>query len=114
MFEYREAVLVRPIVHYFGEHEDGDVLLPSRLWCKEVVTFLLIRTQNMSFFRSQEEAKNDEPWIRTRPDSSASGMISFQCCSDQYAFCILVGDLIRCTYLDGITHDGLPILDNEA
>jgi hypothetical protein len=47
MLEYGEAVLVRPIMHYFGEDEDGDVLLPRRLWCKEVVTFL--RTQNMSF-----------------------------------------------------------------
>ena len=58
MFEYGKAVLVGPVVHYFGEYEDGDVLLPCRLWCKEVVTFL--RTQNVSFFQSQEEAKNDE------------------------------------------------------
>jgi hypothetical protein len=55
------------------------------------------------------------PWIRIRPDSSASGMFSFQYCSCyQYTFYLSVCDLIRCTYLDGITHDGLPILDNEA
>jgi hypothetical protein len=47
MFEYGEAVLIRPVVHYFREDEDGDVLLPCRLWCKEVMTFL--RTQNVSF-----------------------------------------------------------------
>ena len=46
MFEYGEAVLVRPVVHYFGEYEDGDVLLPCRLWCKKVVTCL--KTQNVS------------------------------------------------------------------
>ena len=39
MFEYGEAVLVRPVVRYFGEDEDGDVLLLCRLWFKEVVTF---------------------------------------------------------------------------
>ncbi len=47
MFEYGEAILVGPVMHYSGEDEDGDVLLPCRLWCKEVVTFL--RTQNVSF-----------------------------------------------------------------
>jgi hypothetical protein len=114
MFEYGEAVLIRPVVHYFGEDEDGDVLLPCRLWCKEVMTFL--RTQNVSFvpIPGGRKQKNDEPWIRTWPDSSAPGMFFFQNCSYGYAFYILVCDLIRCTYLDGITHDGLPILDNEA
>jgi hypothetical protein len=32
-------------------------------------------------------------------------------CSYRYAFYISACDLIRCTYLNGITHDGLPILD---
>jgi hypothetical protein len=47
VFEYGEAVLVRPVVQYFGEYEDGDVLLLCGLRCKEVLTFL--RTQNVSF-----------------------------------------------------------------
>ncbi len=47
MLEYGEAILVGPVMHYFGEHENRDVFLPCRLWCKEVVTFL--RTQIVSF-----------------------------------------------------------------
>ena len=37
MFQYCEAVLVGPVVYYFGEEEDGDVLLPCRLGRKEVL-----------------------------------------------------------------------------
>ena len=57
MFEYGEAVLVGPVVYYFGEKEDGDILLLCRLWCKEVVTFS--RTQNVSFFPIQEGRKQE-------------------------------------------------------
>ena len=84
MFEYGKAVLVRPVVHYFGEYEDEDVLLPCRLWCKKVVTFLFLRTPKMwalfQFQYGMAEAKCDEPWVRTRSDSSASGMFFFQYC----------------------------------
>jgi hypothetical protein len=37
MFQYGEAVLIGPVVRYFGDDEDGDVLLPCRLGRKEVM-----------------------------------------------------------------------------
>jgi hypothetical protein len=42
IFQYGEAVLVGPVVQYFGDDEDRDVLLPCWLWRKEVVA---LRTQ---------------------------------------------------------------------
>jgi hypothetical protein len=38
MFQYGQAVLVGPVVRYFGDNEDGDILLPFRLGRKEVAT----------------------------------------------------------------------------
>jgi hypothetical protein len=37
MFQFNEAILIRPIVQSYGNEEDGDVLLTPRLWCEEVV-----------------------------------------------------------------------------
>jgi len=39
MFQYREAILVGPVVKYFAQEEDGDILLLNRLWVKEVMGF---------------------------------------------------------------------------
>jgi hypothetical protein len=63
MLEYGDAVPVRPVVQYFGEYEDGDVLLPCRLWCKEVVTFLFFKNpkRGVCFNPNKAEEKRDEP-----------------------------------------------------
>ena len=37
MFQYGEAVLVRPVVDNLAEEEDGDTLLACRLWFEEVL-----------------------------------------------------------------------------
>ena len=77
MFQYGEAVLVRPAVHYFGEEEDRYVLLPRRLGSEEVVAFV-----NSDISRSNRDGGENlnEPWSSTRPDSTALGMFSFQYC----------------------------------
>jgi hypothetical protein len=37
MFQYDEAILVRPVMEYSTQEEDGDVIFLRRLWVKEVV-----------------------------------------------------------------------------
>jgi hypothetical protein len=37
VFQYGKAILISPVVKYFADEEDGDVLLLRRLWLKEVV-----------------------------------------------------------------------------
>ena len=113
MFEYGETVLVRPVMHYFREDEDGDVLLPCRLWCEEVVSFL--RTQNVSFVPFPGGLKQKKlnlgfahGQIRV-PRACFSSSTVVADTHPTYWVC----DLIRYTYLDGITHDRLPILDNK-
>ena len=39
MFQYREAILVGPVVEYFAQEEDRDFLLLNRLWVKEAMGF---------------------------------------------------------------------------
>ena len=38
MFQYGEAILVRPVVEYSAQEEDGNILLVRRLRVKEVMT----------------------------------------------------------------------------
>ena len=38
MFQYSETILVRPVVKYSAQEEDGNILLLRRLRVKEVVT----------------------------------------------------------------------------
>ena len=80
MFQYGEAILVRPVVQYFGNKEDGDVLLPCRLWCEKVVA---LQTQK-SAVPVTAMVENNEPWSVTRPDSTALGIFSFQYCAAGY------------------------------
>jgi hypothetical protein len=56
-----------------------------------------------------------EPWIFTRPDSSALGMLLFQYCS-KYILSehTLVSGFNHCAYLGRIAHDRISILDNKA
>ena len=41
MFQYGEAIFVSPVVEYFADKEDGDILLLRWLWLKEVVTLVI-------------------------------------------------------------------------
>ena len=46
MFQYREAILIGPVMEYFAQEEDGDILLLNRLWVKEAMGFgLRVRLQ---------------------------------------------------------------------
>ena len=38
VFQYSETILVRPVVKYSAQEEDGNILLVRRLRVKEVVT----------------------------------------------------------------------------
>jgi hypothetical protein len=38
MFQYSETILVRPVVEYSAQEEDGNILLVRRLRVKEVMT----------------------------------------------------------------------------
>jgi hypothetical protein len=83
MFQYGEAIVVGPVMQYFGNEEDGDVLLPCRLWCEEVVA---LGTQ-ASVCRHRMvtvEVEINKPWSVTRPDSTASGIFTFQYCVASY------------------------------
>ena len=39
MFQYCEAIVIGPVVKYFAQEEDGDILLLNRLWVKEAMGF---------------------------------------------------------------------------
>ena len=39
MFQYCEAILIRPVVKHFAQEEDGDIPLLRRLRVKEVLSF---------------------------------------------------------------------------
>jgi len=43
MFQYGEAIFISPVVEYFADKEDGDILLLRWLWLKEVVTLVIKR-----------------------------------------------------------------------
>jgi hypothetical protein len=117
MFQYGEATLVRPVVQYFCDEEDRDVLLPCRLWCEKVVD---LGNPNVSCADTGMviEVEINEPWSATRPDSTALGIFSFQYCVAGY----IVGNSsyfgkpgeLGCTYLDCILYDWFAVLDNEA
>ena len=65
MFEYRQAILVRPVVEHIVKEEDRDVLrgiiiIPRRLWIKEILSFL--RTQKCQLVpTSLAEEQKDSP-----------------------------------------------------
>ena len=79
MFQYGETILVRPIMKYSAQEEDGNIRLLRRLRVKEVVT-LGTRYELAAEGRWTMKVKIDEPWILTRPDPSASGIFFFQNC----------------------------------
>lgn len=77
MFQYCKVILVSPVVKHFAQEENGDVLLSRRLRIKEIVSF---GPGYQSAFLRRCKRKVKEPWIVTRPDSSALGIFSFQNC----------------------------------
>jgi hypothetical protein len=87
MFQYGEAIFVSPVVEYFADKEDGDVLLLRWLWFKEVVTLV---DQTSVGGSGAVQVQVDEPWSFTRPDSCASGMFFFQNCN--FAYCQIIRD----------------------
>jgi hypothetical protein len=40
VFQYGKTILISPVVKYFADEEDGDILLLRRLWLKEVVALV--------------------------------------------------------------------------
>ena len=60
MFQYSETILVRPVVKYPAQEEDGNILLLRRLRVEEVVT-LSTRCELGTGGGWIMEAKFDEP-----------------------------------------------------
>ena len=112
MFQYRETILVLPVVKHSARKEDRNTLLLRRLRVKEVVA-LGTRRELTAEGRWMIEVKIDEARIFTRPDSSDSGMFFFQNCISSEICDTWMGQWIRCMYLYCISDNRLTVLDNK-
>jgi len=110
MFQYREAILIGPVVEYFAQEEDGDLLLLNGLWVKEVMGFgFRVRLQPWDGGEKSTNLGASHGRIQARRACSSSKTVIHTPSGTYHR-----KSTNRGLYLFCIRHDGLTVLDNKT